>query len=130
MKNIKNFKVLYSAVVLDEKSKSKLLSKISVPDGWETIAHHMTIVFGKGLESVNMEDLKGENLTLTVTHLGVSDKAIAVKVSGCYSTNKISHITVAVDSKNGGKPVMSNDITNWSEIQSFTLNGIVTEITK
>jgi len=140
--NINNGKVLYSAVVLDEKSHDELLAKFkdSIPEGWKTFAHHMTIVFGKGLP----EDLKGDlgkSVELTVTELGKSDKAMAVKVEGYppdkkafKSTNKIPHITLAVNTLEGGKPVMSNQITNWSpvenfKVEEFKVTGTVTEVT-
>jgi hypothetical protein len=121
-------KVLYSAVVLDKESQSKLLSQFPAPEGWRSIAHHMTIVFGKGLED---KSEVGKEVELTVTELGISDMAMAVKVDGYPSTNKIPHITIAVNDKEGGKPVMSNDITNWEKVDlgfNLRLHGIVTEI--
>ena len=56
--------------------------------------------------------------------------AIAVKVNGFKSNNKIPHVTVAVNTLAGGKPAMSNDITDWHPIQNIKLTGIVSEITK
>jgi hypothetical protein len=38
---------------------------------------------------------------------------MAVKVEGYPSKNEIPHITIAVNEAEGGKPVMSNNITNW-----------------
>ena len=37
--------ISYSGVVLDEESKQKLLS-LEIPEGWEQVAHHMTIMVG------------------------------------------------------------------------------------
>ena len=93
-------------------------------------AHHMTIVFGKGLDAVGMEDSKGDNITLTATHVGKTSKVMAVKVTGCKTTNKIAHITVGVNVGEGGKPVMSNDIKEWKEVEPFVLNSTITEILK
>lgn len=121
-------KVLYSAVVLNKESQSKLLEQFPAPEGWRKIAHHMTIVFGKGLDD---KSEVGTEVELTVTELGISDMAMAVKVEGYPSANKIPHITIAVNDKEGGKPVMSNDITNWGKVDlGYTLNlyGIVTEV--
>jgi predicted kinase len=121
-------KVLYSAVVLDKESQSKLLEQFPAPEGWRKIAHHMTIVFGKGLED---KSEVGKEVELTVTELGISDMAMAVKVEGYPSVNKIPHITIAVNDKEGGKPVMSNNITNWDKVDlgfNLRLHGIVTEI--
>jgi hypothetical protein len=121
-------KVLYSAVVLDEKSHNLLLEmyKAAIPEDWKTIAHHMTIAFGKGVD--NPEDL-GKEVTLRVVELGISDMAIAVKVEGYPSKNDMPHITLAIN-PNGGKPFMSNKITDWKPVQPLKVFGIVTNITK
>lgn len=120
--------VLYSAVVLDNGSKAALLSRVEdmIPKGWKIFAHHMTIVFGKGVP--NKEDL-GKEVTLYVEAIGLSDMAMAVKVVGYPSTNSIPHITIAIN-PDGGKPVMSNNITSWQKIKNFAIKGIVTEIKK
>jgi len=120
----------FASLVLDDKSRSKLLSEVSqyIPDGWKIIAHHMTINFGKGLP----EDLKNDldkTKTVVANEIGISEMAIAVKVNGYHSDNAIPHITIAIN-PNGGKPVMSNDITNWEPLDlPITLNGVVTEQT-
>lgn len=122
-------KILYTAVVLDDKSHKLLVEtfKDKINSDWRIIAHHMTIVFGEGLPS-HIPNSAGDKVTLTATHLGLSKKAMAVKVKGFYSKNKIPHITIAVNVKEGGKPVQSNDITNWKPIPNIKLTGIVTEI--
>jgi hypothetical protein len=127
-KKDKSDKVLYSAVVLDDKSQKELLSRFkdSIPEGWKPFAHHMTIVFGKGLDDKN---LVGAEVTLMVKELGKSDKAMAVKVEGYPSANEIPHITLAVNTLEDGKPFMSNQITDWSPVENFTVTGIVTEVT-
>lgn len=122
--------ILYCAVVLDEESHNILLSKIGVPEGWKPFAHHMTIQFGKSLADLNINDDEFKNVTLTVTHRGVSNKALAVRVEGYHSNNKIPHITVAVNVNDGGKPVMSNDISNWVEIERFQITGVVKNVLK
>ena len=126
----KKIKVLYSAVVLDEKSKSKLLEKFDkdVPDGWKKFAHHMTIIFNNGLDSLGLENDLGKEVNLTVTHLGKSDMAIAIKVEGYKTVNKTPHITLAINVLEGGKPQMSNEITDWQEVEPMILTGTVTEI--
>lgn len=120
--------ILYSAVILDEQSRTNLISrfKSDIPEAWKIIGHHMTIAFGKPVE--NKEDLS-KTVSLRVTELGISDMAIAVKVEGYQSKNKISHITLAIN-PDGGKPVMSNDITNWESVAQMKLTGVVTNVTK
>ena len=118
--------ILYSAIVLDEKSTNKLLSELEnyIPKSWKKFAHHMTVLFGGALPK--KEDLD-KTITLTATDIGATDMAIAVKVSGYASFQKVPHITLAVN-PNGGKPVMSNNITNWKPIKPITLTGIATEV--
>jgi hypothetical protein len=120
--------ILYSGVVLDEESKALLLKNFAkyIPEGWSTIAHHMTIVFGKAVP--NKEDL-GKTVELTTGNIGVSDMAIAVKVEGYPSANAIPHVTLAVN-PDGGKPVMSNDITRWLLALPYKIKGVVTNISK
>jgi hypothetical protein len=118
--------ILYSAVVLDADSHGKL-AHFGVP-GWKTFCHHMTIVFGSGLPSHLRDDL-GKVVTITATHIGRSDKAVAVRVSGFHSNNDIPHVTVAVNFDGGGRPVDSNSITDWKPLDNpISLTGTVSEI--
>jgi predicted kinase len=119
--------VIYSAVVLDNKSHDLLLNTFSnlIPDGWKKIAHHMTITLGELKDKTDID----KDVTLTVTHVGLSDKAMAVVVTGYRSKNKIPHVTIAIN-PNDGKAKDSNDITNFKEVKPFEIVGKVTEIKK
>lgn len=132
---------MYSAVVLDEKSHLKLaawadknikVNGVRLPilveqNGWQVYCHHMTIKMG-GLPEHLAQYLNSEQ-SLDVTHFGVSDKVVAVRVAGFPSMNKIPHITVAVNVREGGKPRMSNDITDWTPVDNGpTLNGIIQNV--
>ena len=119
--------VLYSCVLLDNQSKSTLLSMVGdrIPEGWKVFAHHMTINLGELKDKADL----GKEVTLTVEALGLSDMAMAVRVSGYPTKNEIPHITVAVNPE-GGKPVMSNQISKWQPIKTFMIKGVVTEIKK
>jgi hypothetical protein len=122
-------KVSYSAVVLDDASRTKLIQHMqsNIPDGWEVIAHHMTINMGE--LKPEFEKYLGMKVNLTVKTVGISDMALAVGVEGFETTNKIPHITVAVNRKEGGKPFMSNKITNWQPVQfALELSGVVEEV--
>ncbi len=114
----------WSAVVIDGSSKSKLIStfKDKIPEGWEVIAHHQTI------DPFGLSDDEGEKVHLQVTHVGKSDKALAVKVKGYKgkTNNKFAHITIAINKSGGAKPKDSNDITDWESVNSsLSLNGTV-----
>ena len=119
--------ILYSAVVLDNISHDMLLRLYSdmIPEGWKTFAHHMTIEFGK---SASKEDL-GKEVGLVIKTLGKSDMAIALGVEGYPSKNAIPHITLAIN-PDGGKPAISNQITDWKKTQNLKIRGTVTNITK
>jgi len=78
----------------------------------------MTIEFGKNAKSPEGIDTE---VTLTVTQIGKSNDAWALKVDGYKSTNATPHITLAyrVNAKD------SNDIADWEDTDKFTLKGKV-----
>lgn len=122
----------YYSVVLDDKSHNFLLEKIDplIPANWKTFAHHMTITH-KADRDLPMQEWAethlGEVATLKVVRVGLSDVALAVEVvSDVPSTKKLKHVTVAVAPN--GKPVESNNIKNWHDVDSFELTGIITRI--
>ena len=132
---------MYSAIVLDEKSQLKLsawadknakVNSVSLPiliqqNGWKVYCHHMTIQYPGTPDFV--KQYVGTDQTLEVTHIGISDKVVAVRVVGFHSNNKIPHITVAVNVRDGGKPVMSNQITDWTVVTNGPkLRGTVEEL--
>jgi hypothetical protein len=121
----------YIGVFLDRNSQG-LLNKLRtfVPKDWVWFGDHLTIeFFGKKLYPEDFpppyNEMADENKTvsLVVTHIGVSDKAIAVKVAGVPLVDKIPHITLATP--NGENPKASKLITNWKKIRNFTLHGVI-----
>jgi hypothetical protein len=77
----------------------------------------------------NMKKYIGTTQSLKVVSIAKDEKVLAVGVTGFYSKNNNPHITIAIDRKAGAKPKMSNDLTNWKELnQQLTITGIVTEI--
>lgn len=119
--------VLYSAVVLDNASKNKLIDRfaLEIPENWKIISHHMTITMGELKDKTDL----GKEVVLKVTKVGLSDMAMAVQVEGYTTKNAIPHVTLAVN-PDGGKPVMSNDIKKWQDVKTFNIIGVVTEIKK
>ena len=135
--------VNYSGVFLDETSREQLLNAVKevmeIPDGWEIKADHMTIKMGP-LESKKKKKGKldfskiyrlGDKVALTVTEVGKSELAMAVKVKLSLPTkNKTPHITIAVNRAAGGKPQHSNDIEEEEYIpmkKLINLEGTVKE---
>ena len=114
----------WSAVVLDDKSRALLIAtyKTQIPEGWEIIAHHMTI------NPFGLTDNEGQPVTLQVIAVGLDEKALAVKVVGYVgqTNNAFPHITIAINRSNGAKPKDSNTIKNWTPTPSgIVLTGVV-----
>ena len=123
LRNVFNLKksISYSAVVLDEESRNKLLEL--VPKGWKPIAHHMTIKLGP------LRDSKykvGDKVSMNITAIGIDDRAMAVKVDAERDDDKFAHVTIAT-SPDGGKPFHSNQIENFKKY-SGKLSGVVEEV--
>ncbi len=121
--------VSYSAVVLDKRSKERLIKRFTseIPDDWEIVAHHMTINLGE--LDPEYEKYIGMTVRLTVNDFAMDDKVAAVGVSGFDSKNAKPHITLAVNKKDGGKSVMSNYLTDWKRIERpFLITGKVMEV--
>ena len=121
--------IAYSAVVLDEESKQKLIKvfKPMIPEGWEIIAHHMTLNMG-AIDPKYVQDLNKEIL-LTVVDYAIDEKVMAVGVTGYQTNNAKAHITLAVNRQDGGKPMMSNNLKTWTAITfPLELKGIVTQV--
>lgn len=124
-----NGRVAYSAVVLDKKSRIKLIQAFRhlIPEDWEVIAHHLTINLGE--IDPEYEKYLGLNIRLTVNEFAIDDKVAAVGVDGFSIKVRKPHITLGVNRKNGGKPVMSNHLTNWETIKRpLTVTGKVEEV--
>lgn len=126
--------IAYSAVVLDNRSKSKILKlfKQVKPKDYEIITDHMTINLGNIDE--RFESYLGQTVRLKAESFAMDEKVMAIEVSGFYSYNNIPHITLAVNRKNGGKPSDSKNLENWKPINKIIninrlyLTGKVQEI--
>ena len=123
---------IYFGVFLDADESERVyniinsLHGIDIPNDWRKYTSHMTIIYNNKSEIAQAwakatAPRVGEDVLLKATHVGVSDKAIAIRVNGEMSANAIPHITIACSPT--GKPVDSNKITNWREIVPFTING-------
>jgi len=122
--------ILYSAVVLDDDDQDNLImfvdDYVDIPLNWKKIAHHMTMGFKEHVPDHLRDDI-GKTVQLTVKEIGVSEDAIAVKVEGYPSNNKIPHVTIAIPKD--GKPYNSNLITDWKPVdEEIIIKGKVREI--
>lgn len=123
---------MYTALVLDDKSHNLLVKQFKdlIPDGWEIIAHHMTINLKK-FEDGPLKNTKfklGDTANLTAIKAAQDNLVIAVEVTtDVPSINVIKHVTIAVNVKDGGKPYLSNKLTNWTLISPIGLSGTILE---
>ena len=126
----------YYSAVLSDNARNTILNVVrkhigDIPDGWIIICHHMTYVYNDGSPERNeyasqVEQYLGNKVGLFVHSIGISDNAIAVGVNS-PSWNDKPHITVAVSP--GTKPVESNNIKNWMEIEPFFVSAKVSVFT-
>lgn len=118
----------FVSLVLDDKSKSTLLSALGhkIPNEWTVYAHHMTISFAPNVPEEIKNDI-GLIKKIRAVSIGRNDMSIAVGVEDYFSTNEKPHITLGVNTLEGGKPVMSNKITEWVKLENYiNLSGVVT----
>lgn len=121
--------ISYTALVLTPESRSQLLRQLgATPDGWEVIAHHMTINMGPADRGPAVE-MVGQTHELTAVALGQDERVMAVQVqSDVPSDNSTKHITIAVNRAAGGKPFHSNQLGEWSPISPISLKGVIEEV--
>ena len=129
--------ISYSGVVLDEGSKQQLLN-LDIPEGWEPVAHHMTITKGSLVHERGEHDFSktypvGSEVELPVVAIGRDERAMAAKIAPPSEVNKdisFPHVTVAVNRDGGGKPFHSNKIPeeNFRPSTGIILRGTVEEV--
>lgn len=118
---------MYTAAVLTSQARQSLLEAVKLPSDWKTICHHMTINMGDSSKGP-AKGLLGKSVKMTVVAVAKNDKVIAAKVeTQVPSVNTVKHVTLAVDVKNGGKPVMSNQLTEWVSVEPFDIDGTIEE---
>lgn len=123
--------VIYYGVLLNNESRQRLIEEVKqfIPEGWNVVCHHMTMLFGSR-QNPHVQKYLDTNMdteaSLRAVSIGISDDAIAVKIDTDVPVdNKIPHVTVAIPP--GGKAVNSNYITNWKPLASdIELTGTVT----
>jgi hypothetical protein len=121
----------YMAIVLTEEAHNELVSRFShlwEKRGWKTYAHHMTLHMGKPRpEEI---PLLGTHTTLTIDAMAHDEMVVAVKATpwGVQSDNNTPHITLAVNRDEGGKPVMSNKLQDWEDVEPFNIRGRIEEV--
>lgn len=147
---------MYTAVVLDEPSRAKLLEVFVEPlsileaKGFQfqtasgsPLIHHVTLNMGAFDKRANPEREIGEEIAFALSFWGENERVVALGVTACMyspvtgttfgwpavcSKNKQPHITVAINIAKGGKPVHSNELVQWTPIDSVQVHGVIAEI--
>lgn len=126
---------MYTALVLSEKSHKYLVSKLHklIPEGWEIVAHHMTVNMGSISSGPCAKDTKlllNSLQSCVVSSWSMDERVLAVGVESTLpSNNTVKHITVAVNRAGGGKPFHSNELKDWKPIEEpFGLFGHLKEV--
>lgn len=120
---------MFTAIVLSDASRASCIARalglgVIIPRDivkHSIKCHHVTLAMGDASDRFTI----GEERHLTVTHVGtIAGRVVAFKVEGASdSKNKVPHVTIATFGD--AKPKESNDITEWKEIASFPLVGMV-----
>lgn len=102
--------------------ESELMKKRT---GWYldhcTLLHRSQLTWDNSNLHDFLIDKLHEDFEIKIIGIGISDKAMAFKVNifPLVSVSKIPHITICTF--NGGKPVDSNMITEWKDIEPITV---------
>lgn len=102
--------------------ESELMKKRT---GWYldhcTLLHRSQLTWDNSNLHDFLIDKLHEDFEIKIIGIGISDKAMAFKVNifPLVSVNKIPHITICTF--NDGKPVDSNMITEWKDIEPITV---------
>lgn len=116
----------YYGLFIDKETHDKLIDVLvdyhwigTLNDSEKEYLDHCTLLH-KSQEKDSIKNFcelcLGANFIVRVTGIGISNKALAFKVEipGVPCANKIPHITICTF--NGGKPVDSNNITKWYDL--------------
>lgn len=124
----------YIGLFLTEESKAKLKNWLinseyqpEILKSEKEYLDHCTLIHTSQVTGLDADEfiktLGNTERIIAVTHIGVSDKAMAFKVTSStianYCMNEVPHITICTF--NGGKPVDSNNITEWKDIKPIVI---------
>lgn len=140
MKEFKYFGLFLSKIARD--NLLYLLLKNDRYKDYISAAHriylgHLTLIHKSHLNALHLNEelfaktnkLIGRCFKLTITGIGISDKAKAFKVEipvGLTCLNATPHITICTF--NDGKPVDSNNITEWKNIELLHITATLKKI--
>ena len=129
---------MYTAILLNSDESKALKSSLGflLEKDWQVYCHHVTLNMGPMSKGKNSTELLDEDVDIEFDAIGTTEFVFALRVSSMktkdgtelVSTNKVPHITVAVNVLKGGKPVMSNDVRFWCPFGPKKLCGKVKQL--
>ncbi len=135
---------MYTAIVLNDASRTNLLNRAgnliaNLGDGFqaitqqgESLTHHATLNMGNLDANLNDPALLNSEVKFVIDSFAYDDKVAAFGVKSVGSTfgnppvktiNAKPHVTAAINVSNGGKPFLSNKLTNWTPIAPVEVSG-------
>lgn len=129
---MKNFQ--YYGLFLDSDVKNELMNILNANEEYSVLLKKADKIFIDHCTLLHISQLHdnqvfydylnariGEKFSIIINGIGISDKAMAFRVDkrSVVSCNSIPHITIATF--NGGKPVNSNNITEWKTIKPIII---------
>lgn len=120
----------YFGLFLDTDTKNRLMDILTDNIDYNTALNVADKIFIDHCTLLHVSQLHGnseiynylnnrleEKVQIVINGIGLSDKAMAFRVDehSVVCVNDIPHITIATF--RGGKPVDSNEITNWKDIE-------------
>lgn len=120
---------LDSILIEDEKLATEgWLRTQKGPHGHEQLNHHCTIMLGAAKDNSPVKEALGKPYSLNIDGFGIDSKkgvaAWRVANPPFVTKAKTPHITAMLG---GGKPHEAGNITEWRNIEPFTVNGILME---
>lgn len=133
----------YFGLFLEDKAKIKLLdvlltflhennSSLVLFDDDIILDHctllHVSQLHGNSVFYDYLNTRIGKTFSIIINGIGMSDKAAAFRVDkrSVVSRNNVPHITIATF--NGGKPVDSNNITEWKDIEPIIIKTTLKKV--
>ena len=125
----------YTAFVLNDLGHRALLPY--VPEGWEPVAHHMTIISPPEMKRRLPSRWLGTDLCVKIVGIALNDRVASALVD-LESTplpmrgSTHAHITIATNPLVGAKPIESNNFSmeNYEAVEPIEICGTIEEIMK
>jgi hypothetical protein len=118
--------IIYWAILLDDKSKEKLLKEYPAVHP-NVKAEHVTLLYG-GEAKNSFPANNGSIAVIEVTAYGLDEMAQGVMVKWADKTSQLdnkSFLHITISFADGSSAVATNNIKNWVKVSGLKLSGKV-----